>query len=96
MKVYTEPELYELFDNELNGWQYTDEWIIEATYEFDDFLESVSFVTDLAEVAEEMGHHPDIDIRYNTVRIGLVTHDEDDQITELDIALARAIEELVL
>ena len=35
----------------------------------------MSFVNKVAEFAESAGHHPDIDIRYNRVTLGLVTHD---------------------
>jgi 4a-hydroxytetrahydrobiopterin dehydratase len=55
-------------------------WKIEAgelvrSFEFKDFLAALRFVNQVAEVAEKAGHHPDIDIRYNKVRLGLVTHD---------------------
>ena len=45
----------------------------------------------LADLAEKAGHHPDIDIRYNRVRIALSTHDEGG-ITEKDTALAAQID----
>jgi 4a-hydroxytetrahydrobiopterin dehydratase len=55
-------------------------WRIEAgelvrTFKFEDFRTSLRFVNQVAELAEEAGHHPDIDIRYNRVRLALVTHD---------------------
>ena len=40
-----------------------------------DFLAAMAFVNRVAAIAEDAGHHPDIDIRYNRVRLGLVTHD---------------------
>jgi 4a-hydroxytetrahydrobiopterin dehydratase len=56
------------------------EWQIEAgelvrTYKFEDFLTALAFVNRVASLAEKAGHHPDIDIRYNKVRLALVTHD---------------------
>jgi 4a-hydroxytetrahydrobiopterin dehydratase len=42
---------------------------------FDDFAVAMAFVNRVAALAEAAGHHPDIDIRYNKVRLGLVTHD---------------------
>ena len=56
------------------------EWRAEAgelvrIFQFRDFLASMAFVNRVAELAEEAGHHPDIDIRYNKVRLALVTHD---------------------
>ena len=42
---------------------------IERTFEFDEFSEAIDFVNSVAEVAEEEEHHPDIDIRFNKVRL---------------------------
>jgi 4a-hydroxytetrahydrobiopterin dehydratase len=55
-------------------------WKIEAgelarVYQFEDFRAAMRFVNRVAELAEAAGHHPDIDIRYNRVRLALVTHD---------------------
>jgi 4a-hydroxytetrahydrobiopterin dehydratase len=66
---------------------------IERTFEFDDFSESIDFVTAVAEVAEEEEHHPDIDIRYNKVRLVLSTHSKGG-LTEMDFGLAERIDTL--
>jgi 4a-hydroxytetrahydrobiopterin dehydratase len=58
---------------------------------FDDFTQAMKFVNQVAELAENAGHHPDIDIRYNKVRLALVTHDAGG-ITQNDISLAQDIE----
>jgi 4a-hydroxytetrahydrobiopterin dehydratase len=42
---------------------------------FKDFVEAMVFVNQVAAVAEAAGHHPDIDIRYNKVVLGLISHD---------------------
>jgi len=60
---------------------------------FKDFVAAVAFVNDVAQVAEAAGHHPDIDIRYNRVRLALVTHDAGG-ITQNDTALAQKINNL--
>jgi 4a-hydroxytetrahydrobiopterin dehydratase len=67
-------------------------WRIEAgelarIFEFKDFLAALHFVNQVAEAAEKAGHHPDIDIRYNKVRLALVTHDAGG-ITQKDFDLA--------
>ena len=67
---------------------------IERTFEFDDFTEAVDFVTAVAEVAEDEEHHPDIDIRYNKVRLKLSTHSEGG-LTDLDFEVAEKIDTLV-
>ena len=63
------------------------------TFQFGDFVASMSFVNQLAELAETAGHHPDIDIRYNKVRLGLVTHDAGG-LTRKDFNLAAGIDKL--
>jgi len=55
-------------------------WQIEAgelvrTFQFKDFVQALGFVNRVGEAAESAGHHPDIDIRCNKVRLALVTHD---------------------
>jgi len=67
---------------------------IERTFEFDDFTQAMEFVNGVAEIAEEEDHHPDIDVRYNKVRIGLSTHSEGG-LTELDFEVAEKISTLV-
>jgi 4a-hydroxytetrahydrobiopterin dehydratase len=42
---------------------------------FKDFVEAITFVNRVATLAESANHHPDIDIRYNRVRLALSTHD---------------------
>jgi 4a-hydroxytetrahydrobiopterin dehydratase len=44
-------------------------------FQFKDFLASLAFVNHIGQLAEKAGHHPDIDIRYNKVRLALITHD---------------------
>jgi 4a-hydroxytetrahydrobiopterin dehydratase len=66
---------------------------IERTFEFDDFSDSIDFVNSVSEVAEEEEHHPDIDIRYNKVKLVLSTHSKGG-LTELDFALAERIDTL--
>jgi 4a-hydroxytetrahydrobiopterin dehydratase len=60
---------------------------------FKDFVAAMAFVNDVAQLAEAAGHHPDIDIRYNRVRLALVTHDAGG-ITQNDAALAQKINNL--
>lgn len=59
---------------------------------FADFVSAFAFVTRLALMAEKEGHHPDIDIRYNKVRVALVSHDAGG-ITKDDVAMAAKIQD---
>lgn len=58
---------------ELEGWGGTTEQIAK-TYTFSDFAESMRFVNRVADVAEEMNHHPDIHIRWNKVTLEIASH----------------------
>lgn len=75
----------------LNGWKYAGGEITRS-YEFADFASAYSFVTQVALKAEALGHHPDIDIRYNKVRLGLVSHDAGG-VTSRDVKFAAAVNE---
>lgn len=63
-------------------------------FDFSNFVEAMQFVNGVAELAEGAGHHPDIDIRYNKVRLALMTHDAGG-LTERDFDLAAAIDTLI-
>ncbi len=64
---------------------------LRRTFVFGDFVEAMGFVTQVALLAEKAFHHPDIDIRWNRVSIGLTTHD-DGGLSAKDTALAEAID----
>ena len=64
--------------------------LLNHTFDFTDFREAMSFVNSVAAVAERAGHHPDIDIRYNKVKLALTSHDAGG-ITEKDFSLAAEI-----
>lgn len=75
------------------------DWRLEAgelvrVVQFPDFRSALRFVDRVGELAEEAGHHPDIDIRYNRVRLSLVTHDAGG-LTEKDFDLASRADKLV-
>jgi len=58
----------------LTGWQIEAGELVR-TFQFKDFRAALGFVNKVGDAAEEAGHHPDIDIRYNRVKLALVTHD---------------------
>ena len=66
---------------------------IEREYHFDDFMNSIRFVNRLAELAEELNHHPDITINFNRVKVSLTTHDAGG-VTDRDLKLANRINQL--
>ena len=66
---------------------------ISKTYGLATFPFAIEFVRQIADAAEEVNHHPDIDIRYNKVTIAVSTHDEKG-ITEKDLDLADTIDRI--
>jgi 4a-hydroxytetrahydrobiopterin dehydratase len=66
---------------------------IERTLTFPDFPAAIAFVNRVAEAAEKANHHPDIDIRWNKVRLALSSHDAGG-LTGLDFQLAAVIDGL--
>ncbi len=76
----------------LPGWKYEAGALVHE-YSFADFAAAFAFVVRLALVAEKANHHPDIDIRYNKVRVALVSHDSGG-VTGRDVSMAGEIAKL--
>ena len=77
----------------LRGWTH-EGGFISKTFEFKEFMDGIAFVDAIAKIAEEEEHHPDINIRYTTVRLSLQTHSEGG-VTEWDFGLAGRIEDFL-
>ena len=77
---------------QLDGWNRSGDAIVK---EFDngDFKGSVDFVNRLTPQAEEMNHHPDLEISWKTVTVTISTHSEGG-LTDSDFELARRIDAL--
>lgn len=73
----------------LEGWAREGD-AIQRKYRFESFPAAIAFVNRVADLAEAVDHHPDIDIRYRDVTLTLSTHSEGG-ITEKDIDLALQI-----
>ena len=79
---------------DLNGWQRSD-GALRRSVTFPAFLDGIEAVRRVAEHAEHVDHHPDIDIRWRTVTFALVTHSEGG-ITDRDVQLAQEIDGILL
>ncbi|MEO6503780.1 MAG: 4a-hydroxytetrahydrobiopterin dehydratase [Jatrophihabitantaceae bacterium] len=76
---------------ELNpGWSVAGAALVR-TVEFGSFLTAVRFITELAPVAEELDHHPDLRLSWRTVELSLSTHSAGG-LTRLDLELARELD----
>jgi 4a-hydroxytetrahydrobiopterin dehydratase len=67
---------------------------IRRSIELPRFRDAVSAIVAIADVAEEMDHHPDIDLRWRTLHVAVVSHSAGG-VTELDLELARRIDALL-
>lgn len=67
---------------------------LEAVFIFSNFKTAFKFMTEVAEAAEEINHHPDWKNSYNKVEIILRTHDAGNILTEKDFLLAQRIEQI--
>jgi 4a-hydroxytetrahydrobiopterin dehydratase len=92
MPILSRDDVREKLKSLPNWREEQDEIIRQAA--FPDFVAAMDFVNAVASKAEAAGHHPDIEIRYNKVRLALVSHDAGG-LTQRDFDLAAAIEALL-
>jgi len=69
-----ESEKIQEYLKQVEGWEVVDDKLIKKTFKFKTFREAIDFVNQVANLAEDEGHHPDILIRYNRVTFELTTH----------------------
>ena len=79
---------------EVKGWMVLEGAKLHKEFKFDDFGQAVVFVNKVAEVAEDEGHHPDIFISYNRVRLTIRTH-AIGGLSENDFILAAKIDNIL-
>ena len=89
MATLSDQEIRTALDG-LPGWELVEQ-AITRQYGLDSFGGAIAFVVRLSYAAEAANHHPDLDIRYDKVRVTLSTHSEGG-VTAKDVDLARAIE----
>ncbi|MDH5588777.1 MAG: 4a-hydroxytetrahydrobiopterin dehydratase [Gemmatimonadota bacterium] len=72
------------------GWKHEGDVLVKD-FSLGSFRDSIVFVNRLASLSDDANHHPDIDVRFDRVRVSLTTHDAGG-ITEKDVALAEQID----
>jgi 4a-hydroxytetrahydrobiopterin dehydratase len=90
--VLTTTQLDDVVRSRLSGWQVEDDALVRSVVA-GSFMEGIRLVDAVAEAAEAADHHPDIDIRWTTVRFRLSTHSEGG-VTMKDVDLAVEIDRL--
>ena len=78
----------------LPQWQVRDGHLVRDI-EAPTFPAAIEWVVMIAQAAEELDHHPDIDIRWRRLHLDLSTHSAGSRITDLDVALAQRIDAIV-
>lgn len=78
---------------ELPGWSGDGERL-SRTYHFARHLPAAAMVMHIAAIQEELDHHAELALGYNQLAVAVNTHSVGGRITELDLALARRIEEI--
>ncbi len=68
---------------------------IHGTFTFPSFRHAIAFVNRVADLSEEIDHHPEIEVHYTSVRLSLTTHSAGG-LTMLDIEAARRISQIHL
>ena len=77
----------------LPGWTLQGDRITRS-YRFDQHLAAAGLVADIARVQDELDHHSDLTLGYHDVTVTVTTHSAGNRVTELDLELARRIEEI--
>ena len=91
MATLDDPEIESRL-SELEGWERDDDAIAKE-FERGDFAGSVAFAQAIVGPADDMNHHPDLVISWDTVKVAITTHSEGG-LTSKDFELARLIDEL--
>lgn len=78
---------------QLSGWQVAEGHHLSKNFEFPDFMSALAFVNSVGDLAEDEGHHPDIQLAWGQVGIQIYTH-KVNGLTESDFILAAKIDEL--
>ena len=80
--------LLQQYQNELDGdWHVIDEQRLEKTYMFKNFRQALDFTVRVGELAESIGHHPDIFLAWGVVKLKIWTH-KIHGLSEADFVLA--------
>ncbi len=78
----------------LNEWSLIDDaHLLAKSFRFKDFKDTMRFVNEVARIAEEEGHHPDLTVSYGSVTVELMTH-AIGGLSENDFILAAKIDQL--
>ena len=76
------------------GWRVVHGHHLEKEFKFKDFRQALDFTNTIGEVAEQVGHHPDIYLTWGKVRVEIFTH-KVNGLTKNDFVLAAKFEQKI-
>jgi 4a-hydroxytetrahydrobiopterin dehydratase len=88
-----ESDITPLLEELGNGWRVVDNHHLEKSYEFPDFVSALDFANRVGAIAEQEGHHPDIQLSWGRVVLTIWTH-KVEGLTRSDFVLAAKVDEL--
>ena len=77
-----------------SGWEFIDD-SLRRSFQFADFAAAFAFMSRVAVIAEQLGHHPDWSNSWNVMDISLCSHDAGGVVTQRDVQLAQRINEVL-
>jgi 4a-hydroxytetrahydrobiopterin dehydratase len=93
VEPYTGEKLEEYKSRISDEWEVVNEHHLIRDFDFEDFQEALDFVNDVGEIAEEQGHHPNINFTWGEAEIKLYTH-KIDGLFQADFVMAAKIDKL--
>jgi 4a-hydroxytetrahydrobiopterin dehydratase len=89
-ELLTDDQIDAALRDHLPEWKVVDNALVRSVKK-PSFLDGIRLVATVAQLAESMNHHPDIDIRYTTITFRVTSH-EAGGLTDDDLVLARHID----
>ncbi len=86
-------ELFDIMQAINENWKLKENKQIERSFKFKDFATALEFVNKVGQIAEDEGHHPDIELGWGRAKIKLTTHKIHGLSTN-DFIMAAKIDEL--
>ncbi len=87
------PEEIKPYLAQLDGWTVDDDRKLVKSFKFKNFIQAAEFFNQIAQVAEEQGHHPDLYVSWGEVRVYLWTH-KINGLHQSDLIMAAKIDRL--
>lgn len=85
-------EIEKLLKQLPSGWEVNEDKKISKTFKFKNYPDTLAFVNRAALIAQEEGHHPDMEVHYGRVVVELWTH-KIGGLSENDFILAAKIDQ---